>query len=378
MIKLGNNESLPNGWHWVKAQDCMDVRDGTHDSPKSISVGIPLVTSKNLIGGSIDFSTCNFISEEDHISISRRSKVDNGDILYAMIGTIGNPVIVNTSQEFAIKNVALFKFLNDDIFNKYIYYFLNSSLTTRQFQKKSRGGTQKFVSLGNIRELEIPLPPLAEQKRIAAILDKADAIRRKRQQAIELADEFLRSVFLDMFGDPVTWSHNRAPSGWEVNTIENISPLKRGYDLPVQARISGKYKVIAANSVVGEHHKGKVAGPGVITGRSGTIGKVIFSKDDFWPLNTTLYVTNFCGNNKRYIEFYLRFMKLERYVQGAGVPTLNRNLFLKELSLTPPRELQDRFESLYDTTKKLCSSLDKDVSSNLFNSLSQKAFRGEL
>jgi type I restriction enzyme S subunit len=218
LIKLGCNDSLPADWKWVKANDIMDVRDGTHDSPKSVEKGIPLVTSKNLVDGKIDFSTCNLISEADHEAISRRSAVDNGDILYAMIGTIGNPVIVDKKNDFSIKNVALFKFTKSkEVCNKFVYHLLNSDIAVRQFQSNSRGGTQKFVSLGNIRGLQIPLPPLTEQKRIAAILDKADAIRRKRQQAIQLADDFLRTVFLDMFGDPVT-----NPKGWEVKPLSSL------------------------------------------------------------------------------------------------------------------------------------------------------------
>ena len=100
MIKFGSDESLPSGWKWVKAQDFIDVRDGTHDSPKAIDFGIPLVTSKNLVNGEIDFSTCTYITKEDHEAISKRSAVDDGDILYAMIGTIGNPVVVKKSHEF--------------------------------------------------------------------------------------------------------------------------------------------------------------------------------------------------------------------------------------------------------------------------------------
>ena len=195
MIKLGCDESLPSRWKWAKANDVMDVRDGTHDSPKYIDSGIPLVTSKNLRNGEIDFSSCQFITPEDHAAISKRSAVDEGDILYAMIGTIGSPVIVKKDRAFSIKNVALFKFNNDEIFNRYFYHFLRSALVQQQFDRNKRGGTQKFVSLGNLRALQIPLPPLPEQKRIAAILDKADQLRQKRQQAITLADDFLRSVF---------------------------------------------------------------------------------------------------------------------------------------------------------------------------------------
>ena len=149
------NISLPENWEWCKAQDYMDIRDGTHDSPKYVDKGYPLVTSKNLVNGKIDFSTCSFITKEDHDAISKRSAVDDGDILYAMIGTIGNPVIVEKKHEFSIKNVALFKFKNKNVFNKYIYHFLNSEITKRQFSSNSRGGTQQFVSLKNIRELKI-------------------------------------------------------------------------------------------------------------------------------------------------------------------------------------------------------------------------------
>ncbi len=216
-MRIGDNNSLPSGWGWFKAKDIIDVRDGTHDSPKYQASGIPLVTSKNLVDGKIDISNCSFISEIDHASISKRSAVGDGDILYAMIGTIGNPVVVKKDFEFSIKNVALFKFENSNVFNRYIYHFLKTDLVQIQFRKNARGGTQKFISLGNIRDLLIPLPPLKEQKRIAAILDKADAIRRKRQQAIDLTDQLLRSVFLDMFGDPVANNYD-----WGRVSLESL------------------------------------------------------------------------------------------------------------------------------------------------------------
>ena len=99
----------PQGWKWARLQDVYDVRDGTHDTPKYQETGFPLVTSKNLYSGTLDFSDIKYISEQDHLKIKDRSKVDKGDILFAMIGSIGNPVIVDTDIEFSIKNVALFK-----------------------------------------------------------------------------------------------------------------------------------------------------------------------------------------------------------------------------------------------------------------------------
>ncbi|MDF5739171.1 MULTISPECIES: hypothetical protein [unclassified Nostoc] len=97
---------LPKGWVWVTSSEvCSSVRDGTHDTPKYVEQGIPLITSKNLKENGLDFSTAKNISLEDHQNISVRSEVDKGDILFAMIGTIGNPVIVRTDKVFSIKNV---------------------------------------------------------------------------------------------------------------------------------------------------------------------------------------------------------------------------------------------------------------------------------
>lgn len=165
---------IPEEWEVVSLSEITDVRDGTHDSPKYLDAGIPFITSKNLKENKIDFSDVNFISEEDHIRFSQRSNVENGDILFGMIGTIGNPVIVNKEFEFSIKNVALIKFNNSSINNKYILNLLKSTIIENQFLKLSNGGVQKFIALSMIRELKIPVPKVEEQERIALILSELD------------------------------------------------------------------------------------------------------------------------------------------------------------------------------------------------------------
>jgi len=155
-------------WEKAKLGELCDVRDGTHDSPKYVNHGIPLITSKNLNDGEIDFSNVNYISEEDHKKISKRSEVSEGDIIFAMIGTIGNPVIVKKDREFSIKNVALIKFLKQSkVLNTYIKLLLESPYTVENLYNLSRGGTQKFISLKNIREFVIPIPPISFQKEMA-------------------------------------------------------------------------------------------------------------------------------------------------------------------------------------------------------------------
>ena len=161
---------IPSGWSWARLGTCLDVRDGTHDTPRYVSEGVPLVTSKNLSNGRIDFSTAKLISKQDSDAINQRSKVDSGDIMYAMIGSIGNPVLYRGTDEFSIKNMALFKCVPDGMYMEYVYWFL--VLAQEDMKKAASGGVQAFVSLAYLRNYLIPVPPIAEQKRICNAIEQ--------------------------------------------------------------------------------------------------------------------------------------------------------------------------------------------------------------
>lgn len=162
---------IPASWKWVRLGDIFDIRDGTHDTPAYVNSGIPLITSKNLLNGTIDFSTAKCISSEDAQKINKRSLVNTSDILFAMIGTIGNPVLVKKDREFCIKNMAVFKRLSYQLSNmQFLFYFL--LYLQLKIKKKLNGGVQIFVSLKILRNLLFPLPPLAEQKRIVDKLEE--------------------------------------------------------------------------------------------------------------------------------------------------------------------------------------------------------------
>lgn len=160
---------IPKTWRWSRLSECIDVRDGTHETPKYVLKGIPLVTSKNLVNGEIDFSTCKEISLEDHLKFSERSKVEANDILFAMIGSIGNPVLVSETNVFSIKNMALFKNTYRNINMKFLFWFLYYS--QEMMKRNASGGVQAFVSLTFLRSFLFPLPPIAEQNRIVKKID---------------------------------------------------------------------------------------------------------------------------------------------------------------------------------------------------------------
>ena len=170
-------------WEQRKLGDVANVRDGTHDSPKFYNDGFPLVTSKNLKDGSIDFSDCSFISEQDFDEINKRSKVDPGDILFGMIGTIGKPAIVEYTG-FAIKNVALIKEGNI-INNRFIYHLLSSKVFDNYIARENAGGTQKFIALNQIRNFIFSAPTLAEQNKIIELLDYISQIITLHQRKLE-------------------------------------------------------------------------------------------------------------------------------------------------------------------------------------------------
>jgi type I restriction enzyme S subunit len=171
----GALHELPGGWAWtITSEVCSSVRDGTHDTPKYVEKGVPLITSKNLKESSIDLSTAKNISIDDHEKISIRSGVDNGDVLFAMIGTIGNPVVVKTNQIFSIKNVALFKKNEMSINSQYLKLWLSSWVFDTILERNMflKGTTQKFIPLGSLRNLPIPLPPFPEQQAIVSKIEQ--------------------------------------------------------------------------------------------------------------------------------------------------------------------------------------------------------------
>lgn len=175
---FGDPATNPKRFPIAQMGDVCDVRDGTHDSPKYVSEGgYPLVTSKNVTGGGVDLTDVNYISEADYVQINKRSKVDRGDIILPMIGTIGSPVLVDHEPRYAIKNVALIKFTKTSPSAVFVRHLLSGDYFDYIVSQTNRGGTQKFVSLGDLRAFPLPLPSNDEQREFARRIEAVDKIR---------------------------------------------------------------------------------------------------------------------------------------------------------------------------------------------------------
>ena len=372
--------------------DVCDVRDGTHDSPSYVEEGYPLVTSKNIIDGKLDLSVVSYISFEDYRKINERSKVDSGDIIMPMIGTIGNPYIVEEFTDFAIKNVALIKFTNKRVFNKYIFYFLNSGKFRRYIYENNRGGTQKFLSLKDIRNIEIEFPTLDKQVEIVTKLNKVSNLICLRQQQLAKLDELVKARFVEMFGNQET-----NPFGWEKCTVGECCTLKSGTSLSAEVENEGGsipyVKVGDMNYPGNERYittssryvSEKTAGNGLFE-----VGSILFPKRGGaigtnkkrmtkLPICADLNVMGVTSKGKlipEYLFAYFDSIDLGALSDGSSVPQINnKNIAPLEICL-PPMELQKQFTTFVEQVDKSKVAVQKalDEAQTLFDSLMQQYF----
>lgn len=189
--------------------------------------GIPFLNIRTITNeGYINKSLCQFVKQEEFQNKYEHFLLDAGDYVVSSSGTLGKLAEVRDGDLPLMLNTSVIRFRpldETELDRTYLKWFIKSPLYIRQIERASTGTAIKNYGPSHLKKMVIPLPPLEEQKRIAAILDKADAIRRKRSRAIALTEELLRSTFLDMFGDPVT-----NPKGWKVESLENISTIQSG------------------------------------------------------------------------------------------------------------------------------------------------------
>lgn len=197
--------SLKKGWDLYKlSQICLLITDGTHSTPKYTDNGVPFLSVKNLTKGFVDFSDTRFISEEEHLSLTKRCKPEKNDILYTKVGTTGIAKVIDTEREFSIfVSVALLKIKHEIIYNYYLEHALNSPNAKKQAKKRTRGTANKNLVITDIKEITVPVPPIAEQHQIVTKLDtlseKCKELENNYRQTITDCDEMKKSILAKAF-----------------------------------------------------------------------------------------------------------------------------------------------------------------------------------
>ncbi|MBR3531674.1 MAG: restriction endonuclease subunit S [Bacteroidaceae bacterium] len=225
-------------WKEYKAIEfCMTVTDGTHDSPKPKAEGYYLITSKHLKDTGIDFSSANFISEEDYLKVITRSKVEQYDILYSMIGTIGNIVQVKVEHvDFAVKNMGIFKMGKNYLRSSWLFYWLKSPYSYEYVSQRLAGSTQSYLTLNSLREFPVLYPGDYIAGKIVSILksldDKIEVNRRINDNLEQQAQALFKSWFVDFEpfkdGEFVESELGMIPKGWRVGTLSELGEIVGG------------------------------------------------------------------------------------------------------------------------------------------------------
>lgn len=392
-------------WTRVKLGElCGLVTKGT--TPTSVGLdfseqGIPFLRVQNISNSNVSLDDALYIDHSAHETLGR-SKIRPGDFLITIAGTIGRTAIVpqNFPESNCNQAVAILRIYEDHLWPKFLLHWLSTEDAIGQINGRKVTATISNLSLGQIKELEVPLPPLPEQKRIAAILDKADAIRRKRQQAIQLAGDFIRVVFLDMFGDPVTNS-----KGWEIRaidelcleivdcvnrtapTVDYLTPYKM-----IRTTNVRNYTLDTDNvrHVDAETYKSWVrrltprVGDIVFT-REAPAGEAAVIRTDekiFLGQRTMHFRPDQMAVSSDYLLFELMDSGVKSQINkmhaGSTVTHLSVPECKKFKIRVPPLELQKQFESIRSAVLKMREMGAAASDTSLFESVSQKAFSGQL
>lgn len=250
----------------------------------------------------------------------------------------------------------------------FLYYaFLNIG-KQNGFAPFFTGATIKHLPREQLARVPIRFPEWSEQKAIAVVLSAYDDLNATNQRRITLLEDAARRLYREWFvhlrfpGHESVPTEGGVPEGWERGSLDRALFLQRGFDLPNGSRIAGDVPVYASTGINGFHNEAKAVGPGVVTGRSGTLGQVHYVAKDFWPLNTSLWVKKFRRVSPIVAYFLLSELNLEQFNSGASVPTLDRKTVHQASVLLPSPDLVEKFDTrvqlLFDQIDALKAGID--------------------
>lgn len=354
--------TIPKGWKEVKLRDVCVFERGIEPGTKNY----------NSLGNGRRFIRVADLTETRNGKVYTEIETDKiaakNDILLSLDGSIG--VVRRGFDGIYSTGIrkASFKNLKNNT-NDFLYYLLQGEYVQKIILEYAIGSTIKHAGKSiNFMEVSIP-ESKQEQQKIAKILSAVDEDIEKTDEIIKETERLKKGLMQDLltggrhgrnancrnanrrnakFCVPTgkrkfkKTKLGKIPEGWEVKDLIDVATLQRGFDLPIQNRICGEYPMATSNGITDYHNEYKILGPGVFTGRSGTIGNVFYIEKNYWPHNTTLYVKDFHGNNKKFIYYLLHQFNLKSFYSGTGVPTLNRNIVHKEKIAIPKSKAEQK------------------------------------
>ncbi|WP_158550267.1 MULTISPECIES: restriction endonuclease subunit S [unclassified Simplicispira] len=367
---------VPGYWDVQPLDKVTDFQEGPgilakdfHDS------GVPLLRLRNIETPTVQIAGCNFLDADKVAAKWKHFALREGDLLISTSASLGRVSVVGPEAvgSIAYTGIIRFRSASSQLNHQYLRAFLSSGVFVEQAERMATGSVIKHFGPSHLRQMAITLPSLNEQIHIAGVFDALDdriTLLRETNATLEaIAQALFKSWFVDfdpvrakmegrapegmdeataaLFPDALEESElGWVPEGWRVGRLDDLLVLQRGFDLPSQDRIPGEVPIIAASGPSGMHHETMVQGPGVVTGRSGVLGRVFLEFGPYWPLNTTLWIKEFRAATPCFAYELLRLLDFKSFNAGSAVPTLNRNHIHGLAYLVPNRACVEAFEGV--------------------------------
>ncbi|MEQ8353222.1 MAG: restriction endonuclease subunit S [Leptospiraceae bacterium] len=324
--------------------------------------GIPFYRGKEIIernSGAQKVSTEIFLDPEYFQELkSKYGAPAAGDLLLTSVGTLGVPYIVKPGDQFYFKDANLTWFRNISGLNvEFLYYWLLAPEGRAQLSRCVIGSSQSAYTIAALKEMEIPLPPLETQKKIAGILSAYDDLIENNLRRIRILEEMARALYREWFvyfrfpghekAKFVDSSMGRIPEGWEVKKVGEVCDWQYGKSLKSSDRTEGPFPVYGSSGVVGWHNEALVPGPKIIVGRKGNVGSVFYESKDFYPIDTVFFVSSAALP----LEYLFFDFQSKNFINNdAAVPGLNREQARSLPLLVPDARVLEQFRQIVKET----------------------------
>lgn len=313
------------------------------------------LSTKNVRIDGFEFSECQFISKERD-ELLRKGKLERDDLVLTTRGTVGNLGFYDSSVTYdnirINSGMVIIRPKKDELipaFNYYLFRKLQSD-----FHTFTSGSAQPQLPIRDMKAVDVSVPPLSEQKAIASVLssldDKIDLLHRQNKTLEAMAETLFRQWFVE-----------EAQEDWEEGRLGDVIELHYGKGLKAEERAGSGYPVVGSSGIVDYHTEFLVKGPGIVIGRKGTLGKVIYLWDNFYPIDTTYYVKSKVESAGLLYEYFLlKTIGFEDMNTDSAVPGLNRDIALStELKIPPENKLHGFNELVADFVGKLKTNRDQ-------------------
>ena len=332
---------------------CKFVTDGTHDSPKQVNKGRKLITSKHLGRYGIDFEGAKNISESDYQKVISRSKVEQWDILFSMIGTIGNLYLErNHKIEYACKNMGIFQLGGDESKAKWLYYYLQTPKAKEYIETSGRGTTQSYVPLAALRALPVDVVDGFTRDKTVKILWDIDEKILTNQQVNKNLEQQAQAIYSSLFIE-------QRQESWNIGQLSDLISVKYGKDHKKLA--DGSYPVYGSGGIMRYVEKPLYTGESVLIPRKGTLNNVMYVNGAFWSVDTMFYTEMLRPNIAKFVYHFVKSKDLASLNAGSAVPSMTTNILNAMQLYVPDEKSLEKFENIVSPMYRAMQENAKEI-----------------